>query len=119
MVSRHYDWEHASDGTSTMDGATDSLPLSTNFTSNPARIGEFAEVGIHLKCSNVTTPIVTEYLISIDGSEWMSGAVTINDLDNNEQYISITEKGVHFIKVNVNNTNTAAATVLVAIGMKS
>ena len=119
MVSRHYNWEHASDGTNTMDNAENCMPLSTNFTSNPTRIGEFSEIAIHLKCSDVGTAIATKYEISIDGVEWMDGAVSITSLDNNEQYIQPTEKGAHFIRVNANNTNEAAATVLIAIGMKS
>lgn len=125
MKQRARIWQHITDslGTVTLDGSADCLPLSTDFTCKAYDIGGYYTdaMMLYFKCSDVTTPIVTKYQVSVDGLNWIDGQNAVADLDNNEQWILLhaNEQGAHYIRINVNNTNAAAATATVIIASKS
>ena len=120
MVTRTYKWKYTTDGTSILDGSTDSFPVNSTFTSNAIECDGYAEIAIHTKCNNVTTALTCKYEVSIDGTEWFNGLVSINDLDNNEQRTALTDIAVNFIRVVIVNAMAAEkADVLAVIGMKS
>ena len=98
-----------------LNGATDSLDASTNFTSDALDVSNYPELTIYAKCSDVTTGIATKYETSPDNSEWFDGLASISNLDNNEQVVNVTENSIRYIRFNANNTNVAAATVLLAL----
>lgn len=117
-------WVHVTDdGTVTLNGSTDCFPLSTDFTSKAYDLAAYytEHCMIYLKCSDVTTAIVTKYQISIDGKNWKDGVTAITSMDNNEQWILMdaTEKGANYIRINADNTNVAAATATVIISAKA
>lgn len=65
---------------------------------------------INLKCSNVTIPITAKYQLSDDDANWIDGAVSISNLDNNQQRKTATEPYVRYLRlVLTQNTNTVEA----------
>lgn len=87
------------------------LPGLVDMTSNPVNVAG-KRFSIHLRASDVTTAMVTSYEYSTQQTPtvWRAGATSITSLDNNAQIITPTEC-VEWVRLKINNTNTAAASV--------
>lgn len=121
-----FNWgEYASDGTVTLSGSTGCMPASTNLTSKHYSVGHFREIVIHTKCTtDVATPMA--FTVEIAGiseggtADWKGSVVTFTSLDTGvEEWKDITDKGIRFLRVKLNNTNGSPATVLVVITCKA
>jgi hypothetical protein len=89
----------------------DTLPGLTAWVSDPVAING-RRFSLHLAAENVTTAMVTSYQYSTQSTPtvWRNGLTAITSLDNNAQVITPTEIVEH-IRVLINNTNSAAASV--------
>lgn len=87
------------------------LPPLVNWTSDAVRVAG-NRFSIHLGSSNVTTAMVASYEFANQSTPtvWRAGVTSVTSLDANSQIITPTEV-VENVRVKINNTNTAAASV--------
>ncbi len=87
------------------------LPPSTNWFSDWIVV-EGQGATLYLSCSNVVTAITAKYQVSTDPSlaVYHDGGTSITSLDNNYQVVIPPER-IRYIRLVLNNTNTASASV--------
>lgn len=87
------------------------LPGLVNWTSDPVRVSG-KRFSIHVAAEDVTTAMATsyEYSTQVNPTVWRSGITSITSLDTNSQIITPAEV-VENIRLKINNTNAAAASV--------
>jgi hypothetical protein len=88
------------------------LPGLVNWTSDAVRVSGKA-FSLHLVASNVATAMAASYEYSTESgtpTTWRAGLSSITNLDNNSQVITPTEHVEH-VRLKINNTNSAAASV--------
>lgn len=87
------------------------LPGLVNWTSDAIPVAG-KRFSIHLAASNVTTAMEADYEYSTQATPtvWRPGLSSITDMDNNSQVVTPSEV-VEQVRLKINNTNTAAASV--------
>lgn len=111
------------DGTNILNGDTDCFPADTTIAKT-FNVGGFATIVLHLKCNDVTSALTIAVTKSTDGNSFMAINTSVDNLDNNEQWVVLTEAGADggasIIKVSiVNGMAEEDATVLAVVGMKA
>lgn len=92
--------------------ALHALPGLVDWTSDPVAVSG-KNFSLHISSENVATAMAAKYQYSTQASAptiWRDGISAVADLDNNSQIITPGEL-VPFVRLKINNTNAAAASV--------
>lgn len=114
-ATRHLLTGTFTNGTLTMNGASGCLTANTTFTSSAVDLSDAEKCILYLKCSDITTSMVTSYQVSYDGTNWVNGAVSISNLDNNAQAITLTEAVLRYVRIVIANAMAAETATVTAV----